>query len=160
MPTLTGPSASSRAVPSIPANRPSITSTWKFNARCPTRGLRGIYKELSARRLAADARPVRRWGLLLRLARAPCETRWQTAKKAPRRETGGTTAGFDFNTSEYVEFAIDRRTRLHKKLAPRRSQAAFPTRRSSNANSLRGQNSVRFSEICTSFQRDILRRHF
>jgi hypothetical protein len=34
------------------------------------------------------------------------------SKKAQRRETVGTTAGFDFNTSECVEFAIDRRTRL------------------------------------------------
>jgi hypothetical protein len=41
-----------------------------------------------------------------------------------------------------------------------RLELRAPQRRSSNANSLCGQNSVRFSEICASFQRDILRRHF
>src|SRR6516162_8955285 len=41
-------------------------------ARRPTRGLRGIYKEPSARRLAADPRPLRRRRILRRLARPPC----------------------------------------------------------------------------------------
>jgi hypothetical protein len=45
-------------------------------------------------------------------------------------------------------------------LSRREARAAYPKRRSSHGNSLRGQNSVRCSEICTSFQRDILRRHF
>ena len=38
-------------------------------------------------------------------------------------------------------------------------RAAYPRRCSSNANSLGGQNSARFLEICVTFQRDILRRH-
>jgi hypothetical protein len=39
------------------------------------------------------------------------------------------------------------------------ARAAYQ-RRSSNANSLRGQNSAGFPEIYTSVQRDISRRHF
>jgi hypothetical protein len=38
--------------------------------------------------------------------------------------------------------------------------AACPRHRSSNANGLCGQNSAASSEICTTFQRDNLRRHF
>ena len=40
-----------------------------------------------------------------------------------------------------------------------RPELPDPQRRSSNANSLGGQNSARFLEICATFQRDILRRH-
>ena len=45
---------------------------------------------------------------------------------------------------------------------PGRTQprAAYPQRRSSNANSLRGRNSARILGIRTSFQRDNLPRHF
>jgi hypothetical protein len=39
-------------------------------------------------------------------------------------------------------------------------RAAYPRRRSSNANGLRGQNSAGFPEICGAFQSDNLRRHF
>src|SRR3989440_7640884 len=44
-------------------------------------------------------------------------------------------------------------------VAPR-PRAAYPKRRSSNANSLCGGNPAGFPEICATFQRDILRRHF
>jgi hypothetical protein len=40
------------------------------------------------------------------------------------------------------------------------ARAAYPQRRSSNANSLSGQNSAGFLEIFANFQRDNLRRHF
>src|SRR5262249_28668298 len=40
-------------------------------ARRPTRGLRGLYKEPSARRLAVDPRLLRRWCILRCLARPP-----------------------------------------------------------------------------------------
>ena len=40
------------------------------------------------------------------------------------------------------------------------ARTAKRLRRGSNANSLRGQNSAGFLEICAAFQRDILRRHF
>jgi hypothetical protein len=49
-----------------------------------------------------------------------------------------------------------------RKLLPRSWQGprcAFH-RRSSNANSLCGRNSAGSPEICATFQRDILRRHF
>jgi hypothetical protein len=42
----------------------------------------------------------------------------------------------------------------------RAGRAASPQRRSSNANSLYGQNSAGFPQICATFQRDNLRRHF
>src|SRR5262244_251297 len=42
-------------------------------ARCPTRGLRGIYKEPRARRLAADPRPLQRRRILRRLSRPAFE---------------------------------------------------------------------------------------
>src|SRR5215831_17666205 len=40
------------------------------------------------------------------------------------------------------------------------TRAAYPQRRSSNANSLQSQNSAGFPQICAIFQRDNLRRHF
>jgi len=40
------------------------------------------------------------------------------------------------------------------------ARAAVRQRRSSNANSLSGQNSARSPQICAPFQRDNLRRHF
>jgi len=40
------------------------------------------------------------------------------------------------------------------------ARAAYPQRRSSNANSLQSQNSAGFLQICAIFQRDILPRHF
>jgi hypothetical protein len=40
------------------------------------------------------------------------------------------------------------------------ARAAYPQRRSSNANSLQSQNSAGFPQICAIFQRDNLRRHF
>src|SRR5947209_16186620 len=40
------------------------------------------------------------------------------------------------------------------------ARAAYPQRRSSNANSLQSQNSAGFRQICAIFQRDNLRRHF
>jgi hypothetical protein len=40
------------------------------------------------------------------------------------------------------------------------ARTAKRLRRGSNANSLRGQNSAGFLEICAAFQRDNLRRHF
>src|SRR5205085_8627740 len=40
------------------------------------------------------------------------------------------------------------------------ARAAYPHRRSSNANSLQSQNSAGFRQICAIFQRDNLRRHF
>jgi hypothetical protein len=40
------------------------------------------------------------------------------------------------------------------------ARAAYPQRRSSNANSLQGQNSAGFPQICAIFQGDNLRRHF
>src|SRR4029450_5134225 len=39
-------------------------------------------------------------------------------------------------------------------------RAAYPQRRSSNANSLQGQNSAGFPQICAIRQGDNLRRHF
>src|SRR5437588_3635149 len=39
------------------------------------------------------------------------------------------------------------------------ARAAYPHRRSSNANSLQSQNSAGFRQICAIFQRDNLRRH-
>jgi hypothetical protein len=41
-----------------------------------------------------------------------------------------------------------------------KARAASPPRRSSNANCLCGQNSAGFPQICATFQRDNLRRHF
>ena len=38
------------------------------------------------------------------------------------------------------------------------ARAAYPQRRSSNANSLQSQNSAGFPQICATFQRDNLRR--
>jgi FAD dependent oxidoreductase len=43
---------------------------------------------------------------------------------------------------------------------PGSTRPAFPQRRSSNANSLCGQNSAGFPQIRATFQRHILRRHF
>ena len=40
------------------------------------------------------------------------------------------------------------------------ARAAYPQRRSSNANSLQSQNSAGFRQICSIFQKDYLRRHF
>src|SRR5437773_12025312 len=40
------------------------------------------------------------------------------------------------------------------------ARAAYPQRRSSNANSLQSQNSAGFLQICAIFQRDNLSRHF
>jgi len=40
------------------------------------------------------------------------------------------------------------------------ARAAYPQRRSSNANSLQSQNSAGFRQICAIFQSDNLRRHF
>ena len=40
------------------------------------------------------------------------------------------------------------------------ARAAYPQRRSSNANSLQSQNSAGFLQICAIFQRDNLCRHF
>jgi hypothetical protein len=40
------------------------------------------------------------------------------------------------------------------------ARAAYPQRRSSNANSLQSQNSAGFRQICSIFQKDNLRRHF
>jgi hypothetical protein len=40
------------------------------------------------------------------------------------------------------------------------ARAAFPQRRSSNANSLSGQNPAGSPQICAIFQRDNLQRHF
>jgi len=62
------------------------------------------------------------------------------------------------------QFVPSRRRRMmaNVRVDPRRTQpqAAYPQRRSSNANSLEGQKSAGFPQICVMFQRNNLRRHF
>jgi hypothetical protein len=62
------------------------------------------------------------------------------------------------------QFVPSRRRRMmaNVRADPGRTQprAAYPQRRSSNANGLRGQNSAGSPQIYATFQRDNLRRHF